>query len=128
MDWCQLRPGHREQHDLVESEKKIHHCTQHGLFPIPQLFRALSTDSGEYLWAATALLVHSVNTHAGIQMMNAHTQHPSTFQWLSLYSSKTSRRKRKHNVSKDEKKSVSQLVQDCSPYQIMKISSKNNNK
>eukprot|EP00978_Attheya_sp_CCMP212_P009793 scaffold23329_cov66-Attheya_sp.AAC.1 len=45
MDWRRLRPGHREQHDLVESEKKIHHCTQHGLFPIPQLFHALSTDS-----------------------------------------------------------------------------------
>jgi hypothetical protein len=127
MTWRRLRPGHREENDLVESDKKKHHWTQPGLFPIPQLFRALSKDSGECLWAATALLVHSIDTRAGIQMMNAHTQHPSTFQWLSLYSSKTSRRKRKHNVSKDEKKSVSQLVQDCSPYQIMKISYKKNN-
>jgi hypothetical protein len=115
MTWRRLRPGHREENEVIESDNN-----PNGIFLIPTLFRALSKDSGECLWAATALMVHSINTMAGIQMMNVHTQHPATFQWLSLFSSKTSRRKRQH----DEKMSLSQLVQDCSPYQIMRISAK----
>jgi hypothetical protein len=127
MCWRRLRPGQRDQNILMSG---VFSESDTGLCLIPKLFRALSNESGECLWAATSLLVHSINTIAGIQMMNAHTRDPTTFQWLSLFSAKTSRRKRKHNVSMEDKQSLSTLVQQCSPYQVMRIPSKktdNNN-
>eukprot|EP00978_Attheya_sp_CCMP212_P002547 scaffold5157_cov34-Attheya_sp.AAC.3 len=56
MKWRRLRPGHREEEKEVDSHETVVNNTQTRLMSIPPLFRGISTDSGECLWAATSLL------------------------------------------------------------------------
>jgi hypothetical protein len=120
MKWRKLRPCNREAVPAPEYASFMNnHITAK---PISSPFRASSIESGECVWAATASLVHAMNATDGLRMIILHTQFPDKFQWLSLYSDKSSRRKRKYSSEKEKQKpSVAGLIQENTNYQIMKI-------
>eukprot|EP00978_Attheya_sp_CCMP212_P046247 scaffold380237_cov75-Attheya_sp.AAC.2 len=59
---------------------------------IPVLFRGRSNESGECLWAAAALLIHSMDKFAGISMMHYYNNNPDCFEWLSMYTGRGTKR------------------------------------
>eukprot|EP00978_Attheya_sp_CCMP212_P002349 scaffold4849_cov37-Attheya_sp.AAC.1 len=64
----------------------------HMKYHIPLLFRGRSNESRECLWAAAALLIHSMDKFAGISMMHYYNNNPDCFEWLSMYTGRGTER------------------------------------
>eukprot|EP00978_Attheya_sp_CCMP212_P020901 scaffold60465_cov57-Attheya_sp.AAC.2 len=94
MKYRKLCPGNREH--TLSHQKLV--TSKDGLPEIPKLFCGISNESGECLWVAAAILVHSIDKFAGISMMKYHNQFPNDFQWLSMYTT-THGTKHTHNAS-----------------------------
>jgi hypothetical protein len=84
MKYRKLRPGNRLTNGTCPSTSTVEE--------IPSLFQGRSNESGECLWAAAALLIHSMNQFAGISMMHYYTHFPDRFQWLSMYTCRATKR------------------------------------
>jgi hypothetical protein len=91
MKYRKLRPGNRLS-SVSSPTRPMMSSFETSLPDIPVLFRGRSNESGECLWAAAALLIHSMDQFAGISMMHYYNNNPDCFEWLSMYTGRGTKR------------------------------------